>query len=137
MEINRNKKILAGLLSVLILFILLLPVISIDAATANPGESVGTGSKIEPPIKNTDLKGLLITILDKIVIKIGTVIAILSLIYSGYLFVSATGDPGKVGKAREHFTWTIVGIAILLGAKAIVVLVTGTIESVTGYNIGG
>jgi hypothetical protein len=73
--------------------------------------------------------------MDNIVIKIGTIIAILSLIYSGYLFVEAQGNEGKLGKAKEFFYGTIIGITILLGAKAIAMIVAKTIESVSGANI--
>lgn len=132
---NNSKKILINILSVFLLSIMFLPFVYVSAETPATGETPGITGTITPPLADVGLKELLIRILDRVVIRIGAIIAILSLIYSGYLFVSATGDPGKVSKAREHFTWTIVGIVILLGAKAIVVLVTGTIESVTGTEL--
>ncbi len=61
-------------------------------------------------------------IVDKIVSlveELGIAIAPIFLIYAGFLFVSAQGDPKKLETAKSTFWWTIVGTALLVGGAAI------------------
>jgi hypothetical protein len=60
------------------------------------------------------------------------VVAVCFIIYSGFLFVTARGKPEQITKAKTNFFWTIIGVAILLGARVIVSIITGTIESIPG-----
>ena len=46
-------------------------------------------------------------------------IAILILIFSGFLFLTANGEPTKVSTARKALLWGIVGIAIALLSSTI------------------
>jgi prepilin signal peptidase PulO-like enzyme (type II secretory pathway) len=77
------------------------------------------------PIKgNSDLFALADTIVD-FIIRVGAVIVVFMIIYSGFLFVKAQGDPGELEKAKKNFLWTVVGAVILLGAKALSEVVQG------------
>ena len=62
------------------------------------------------------------------VILIGTPIAGLFIVYSGFLFVTAQGSEDKIKTAKQMFYYTIIGVAILLGSKAIALLVEGTFK---------
>ncbi len=64
-------------------------------------------------------------------IKILIPFVIIMLIYSGFLFVIARGNVETLKKAKTNFVWTIVGVAILLGAKLISSILQGTVESIT------
>jgi hypothetical protein len=114
------KKFLINFVSISLLSVLLLPVIS-----------HGQNTKIHNPLQSSDLVGIVKLFLNAI-IKIGSVVCIIFLVYSGFLFVKAKGNPGEITKAKDTFMWTIVGIVILLGAQVIANIVTGTITSVTG-----
>jgi len=85
------------------------------------------GATIDNPIKAKTIQQLIEEVL-KIVVAVGTPIAVLFLIYSGFKFVFAQGNSDKLGEAREMFLWTIVGIAILLGAQLLSTIVKGTID---------
>jgi len=65
------------------------------------------------------------------VIKIGTVVVILMLVYVGYLFVAARGEPGKLETARSALLWTVVGALILLGSKAIAIGIEQTVRAIS------
>jgi len=59
-------------------------------------------------------------------------IAVVFIVYSGFLFVLAQGKPEDLSKAKMNFFWTIIGISLLLGAWALSILIKGTIEPLLG-----
>ncbi len=87
------------------------------------------GAKLDNPIKFDSL-GQLVTAIIDIIIQIAVPLAALFLIYSGYLFVSARGSDDDLKKAKSIFLWTLVGIAVLLGAKLLSGVIEGTIEQI-------
>ena len=74
------------------------------------------------------IAGLVKAIIDNIVMPLGVSVAALAIIYSGFLYIKAQGNPGEIGKAHEALKWTLVGTAVLLGAWVIAQLIGGTIE---------
>ena len=85
--------------------------------------------KIDNPIPNiTSLPQLIKTILEG-VLKIGIPVIALAIIYSGFLFVQARGNPGEIEKAKNSLVYTLIGAAILLGAWAIAQLISETVLS--------
>lgn len=52
--------------------------------------------------------------------------------YAGYLFVTAQGNPGELSAAKKALLTALIGGVIVLGARAILDVVKGTIEAVTG-----
>lgn len=51
------------------------------------------------------------------------VVAVILIIYAAFLFLTAAGDPEKVGRGRTTLIYAVVGIAVALLAKGIVVLI--------------
>ena len=92
----------------------------------NEGTSRDVG-KLVNPVGFKSLGALIAAILD-IIVQIAVPIAALFLIYSGFLFVTAQGDETKLGTAKSIFLWTMVGIAVLLGAKILASVIEGTIN---------
>ncbi len=85
--------------------------------------------KLKPPATKlgTTLPDFIYLLLD-IVQMIGIPILAMAIIYSGFLFVTAAGNEDKVTNAKKVFTWTLVGAAVILGAKVIAAFVGGTAE---------
>jgi heme/copper-type cytochrome/quinol oxidase subunit 2 len=77
---------------------------------------------------NTSVQALMQEIM-KLVGTAGAVVVVLFIIYSGYKFVSARGNPEGIKKAKETFFATIIGAAILLGAGIIANVVVGTVKT--------
>ena len=76
----------------------------------------------------------LLNFLNKIlefVIRIGTVVVILMLVYVGYLFVVAQGSDTKITEARKALLWTIVGALILVGSQAISKAIEATVKALS------
>ncbi|MFA6519797.1 MAG: hypothetical protein WCT41_03195 [Candidatus Paceibacterota bacterium] len=111
------------------------------------GTTGGSGGTVTPPgpattlinpLGNTScssngtcLSSFLTSIL-RLVIQIGAVVVVLMLVYVGFLFVVARGDPGKITTARTALLWTVIGALVLLGAQAIASGVQATIQALGG-----
>lgn len=83
-----------------------------------------------PLSAGTSLPAFLNSILD-FVIRIGTIVVILMVVYVGFMFVTAQGNETKLTTARRALLWTIVGALILLGAKAISLAIQSTVNAIT------
>lgn len=84
---------------------------------------------IQNPIAANSLQELLATILQGFV-RIGIPVAVLVLVYVGFLFVKARGNPEELNTAKRAFIWTLVGVAVLFGAEVLANIISGTIEGV-------
>ncbi len=65
------------------------------------------------------------------VVKIGTVVVIFMIIYSGFLFIKAQGDSTEISSAKQTFYWTVIGGVVLIGARALAGVVCNTAASLT------
>lgn len=74
----------------------------------------------------------LIESLLRIVITVGVPIIALAIIYAGFKFVTAQGNPEKLKEAKSTFVWVVVGAAILLSAYAIAVGISATVADIRG-----
>ncbi len=71
----------------------------------------------------------LIDALLAVVVQVGSILLLLSLIWTGFLFIQAQGNSEKISSARSALMWTVVGGLLLLGAQALSLLITSTVES--------
>lgn len=94
-------------------------------AQANPGS--GARATLQSPLGGVANLNDLIEKILKVVVDIGTPIAVLFIIYAGFLFVTAQGNETKITKAKNAFTWAIIGTAVLLGAWVLALAIEGTI----------
>ena len=90
-----------------------------------------TGNMLCNPLKVDSIEQLILTIIDVVLVFLLPVI-ILYIMYAGYLFVTAQGNPGEISAARKALLTALIGGVIVLGARAILDVVKGTIEAVTG-----
>ena len=84
---------------------------------------------LENPLKNVKSIEDLIKVIFDLIWKIGVWILAGFIIYTGFLFVSARGNPAKIKEAGEALKYTLVGGAILLGAWVIAEAIIGTINA--------
>ncbi len=96
--------------------------------TGGSGQSV---TLLNPLKSGAKLEDFLTSILD-FVIRIGTIVVILMLVFVGYKFVVAQGAPGAIEEAKGMLLWTIIGALVLLGAKAISVGILSTVKALGG-----
>lgn len=99
------------------------------ANNADTGNCDTSGGGLVNPLNHIcNLSDLLAAILDGVV-QIGTVFLIFMLVYVGFLFVAARGKEESIRSAREALVWTVIGGLILLGAKAISLVIQNTVST--------
>ncbi len=104
-------------------------------APATTDSEAGLG--ITTTIKNPLGEGHLSTIPDfieailNIVINIGVPIVTLAIIYAGFLFVQAQGNPEKLEKAKKTLLYTLIGAVLLLGAWVLANAIGSTVNDIT------
>src|SRR3989344_5837940 len=111
------KKNLLG--KILVLLLMIIPISFIHAQTpVDPGPVMLTN----PITGANSIQEFMLKLLEG-VLKIGIPIIVLAVIYSGFLFVKARGNPEEITKAKDALLYTLIGSAILLGALAIATLI--------------
>jgi len=113
-----------------------------DGTDKNPcpdgkdGGSVTTGTNIKVTIDNPLGTNGPQTIMDfikllvKYVLYIGIPVIALAIIYTGFLFVSASGNSEKLTKAKSALLYTLIGGALLLGAFVIANAIRSTVDEI-------
>lgn len=83
------------------------------------GESVRSGP--------TDLVATFALITNTLLFLVGAV-AVIALIYGGFLYVTSAGDPGRTKTAKDTIVYSVVGIVVAMLAYAIVNFVVGALD---------
>ncbi len=117
---------------VIIAFIAVLPILSLAQTPGVPRVPAPVDSasslKIVNPIASNTISEFIETILKGIV-RLGIPIIALAIVYCGFLFVAAQGNPEKITKAKSALLYTLIGAAILMGSYAIATLITETVQA--------
>lgn len=129
------KKILSYFISGMMLLVFVMPFLVQAQETSNPNPGTSNPSvgpslghiEIANPFQQNTIEGLINTILNQILIPIGGVVAVLMIMYAGFLFVTARGNEKKIGDAKQALLYACIGAAILLGAKVISDAISATI----------
>lgn len=118
------------------IILLTFPILFINAQSGG-GPSGSGGFIIKNPIgsKTNNILSLVGAVLD-FVTQIGTIIVVLALIYSGYCFIKANGDEGAITKAKKIFFYTVIGGIVLIGARALGIIICQTAVSLGMTNPG-
>lgn len=139
MKILKNKKysILKTMLSygfvfaIVISFLMPMVVVMADSATG-PAPSVVVETTIDNPLGSGNLEDIpsFIEAIIKIVLEVGIPIVTLAIIYSGFLFVQARGNPTELERAKKTLMYTLIGAALLLGAWVLAEAIGATVDDI-------
>lgn len=119
MAIRNIKHLVSGFISTLSLWLIQAEVV------------LAADGYIQNPISSDDFTSLLKAVL-KIIIEIGIPLVILGVIFIGFKFIKAQGNPGELKQAKDGFKWVLVGAAIVLGAYVISAILQATVSNVIG-----
>lgn len=88
--------------------------------------------KFDNPLRTGDtLYDFIQLIINEVVIPIGGVVSVLYIIYAGFMFVTAQGNPAKIEIAKKALLYGAIGAGVILGAWAIANAIEGTINQLT------
>ncbi|OHA87307.1 MAG: hypothetical protein A3A90_01365 [Candidatus Zambryskibacteria bacterium RIFCSPLOWO2_01_FULL_35_19] len=124
-----SKSFFKILIPIVVVIVLVMPMFVLAANGDGGGDTGGDGGgttgsvppinssiEIKNPFKENTIEGLITTIIKDILIPIGSVVAVVMVMYAGFLFVTARGDAAQITKAKDALLWAVIGAAILLGA---------------------
>ncbi len=94
-----------------------------------PGQTQTYPFEIPNPLKGgaTDFAGL-VKIIAEWIFNLAIPIAVAMIVYAGILFLTSSGEPGKITKAKQVLTYAIVGLAIILIGSGFVTLIKSILE---------
>lgn len=116
--------------------VLILAIISIS--TYMPNHVMAQGQAIQGqdvsviPLQNplkADSIGALVKDFVDILSYIAVILAVLVIIYIGFSFVMARGRPEEMKRLKIWLGWTVIGVAVIIGARVIVDVVINTLSS--------
>lgn len=99
-------------------------------AATGPGLSACDSGRFCNPLGSISSFSDFVSAILGIVVSIGVPVAVLAIIFSGFLFVTAQGNEEKLKTAKSAFLWSVIGTAILLGAWAISQAIDTTIQAI-------
>lgn len=130
------KKIFLTLCLIFGLFILISPAISLAAGSTGPSGALqkleevgGTAYNVTGP--PTPLATVIGNIVE-IFLSILGIVAVVLMIYGGYLWMTGRGKEERINKAKETLESAIIGLIIIMAAYAITYFVVNQFLSATG-----
>ena len=134
-KIKISQKILLNIFkysSVLIFVFTIATSVVIAQGPVLDSGSPDVSTKIENPLGEGNLETIpdFIAKLVEIVLKVGIPIVALAIIYTGFLFVAAQGNPEKITKAKKSLVYTLIGAALLLGAFVIATAIGAVVDDI-------
>lgn len=89
----------------------------------------GPSGQLQNPIQFNSLMQVLDAILDILVI-FAVPIIIFFLVYAGFMYVTAQGNPAKISAATSALLYALIGGVIILGAEIIGGVISSTVDSI-------
>ena len=81
------------------------------------------------PLKYDSIPAFLSALLDIVTIIMMPII-VLALIYGGFRFIKAQGNPKELDEAKQLFLWVLIGALLVLGASTLSRAIEGTVNEV-------
>lgn len=113
-------------------------------AGTNPGPGTGTGTigatasksysfKITNPLDPNGTGGVntlfdVINVVTVFLLNISIPLAVLGILWAGFLFLTAGPKPGNVEKAKKILTYTVAGLAIIFIGRGFVTLILSVLQ---------
>ncbi|HWO07123.1 MAG TPA: pilin [Candidatus Paceibacterota bacterium] len=92
----------------------------------------GAGQKcLQNPLRFPSIEQFIQGVLQAIVMIALPIITIF-IVYAGFKYISARGNPSKIGDAHRNFMYVAIGAALILGAWVLATLIGGTVTQLLG-----
>ncbi len=115
-------------IAMFVLMFIVVPVF-VHAQDGNTPPTNSGDVHIPNPLKNgvNNFIDLVKLVLDTIIMPIASILVVVFIIYSGFKFVTAQGNPGKIAEAQQRLLWALIGAGVLLGAWGISQVIQNTV----------
>lgn len=104
-----------------------------DSSVDAPAGGVPGFNTLKNPLKVDSIGEALDAGLD-IVTYLAVFFAVLALIWVGFKFIAARGNPQKTKEAGQWLGFIVIGLAIILGARLMVSIILGTLQATGAVN---
>jgi hypothetical protein len=91
-------------------------------------ESGGLSYSLNNPLQFNSLEALIVGILN-VLLVIAVPIIVFFIIFAGFSYVTAQGNPEKIKQASRSLTYAIIGGVLILGSVAIAEILKSVVES--------
>jgi len=88
----------------------------------------GLSYTLENPLRFNTLEGLIVGILN-VLLVIAVPIIVFFIIFAGFSYVTAQGNPEKIKQASRSLTYAIIGGVLILGAVAISEILKSVVDA--------
>jgi hypothetical protein len=68
----------------------------------------------------------------KVLVMVALPIITVFVVYAGFKFILAQGNPGELEKAKKNFFYVIIGSLLIMSAWILATLIGGTVSQLTG-----
>lgn len=68
----------------------------------------------------------------KILVGLAGIVAVIYMVFGGFLYITSSGNPEKLDQAKRTLFWAGIGLVIVIAAYAIVDIVAGAARSAFG-----
>ena len=128
---NKSFSKMTALFGVLLFFVFGLFFASHVVLAADPAvalQTVGTAGDL-----SQKSLPLLIASIIRVVLGVLGIVTVILIIYAGFMYMSAKGDPAKVDKAKKIITQTVIGLIIIMSSYSIASFIIGKLlEAMNG-----
>ena len=128
MKLMTKKKIFASAMTLGIVGLFALPMV-VGAAPEAPKIS-----DLEGTLGNSDLTTLISSIIAVVMSFLG-IVAVLIMLWGGFIWMTAGGEQDKVDKAKKLIVSGIIGLVIIFAAYAIASFVMQSMTNITNANV--
>lgn len=74
------------------------------------------------PPRISEIGGILDNVMMYIT-PVGVLIAVIMIVYAGYMWMLSSGDPNKTGQAQGTITWAVIGLIFLMTFRLVLQIV--------------
>ena len=103
---------------------------------SNSVPNAGSGFSLTNPLNVKTICGLIKKILN-VILGLGLPVAVLFMMYAGFLLVASKGKPDKLKGAKENMAHVMIGIGIFLGAWVLGQIIANTINAISPNTVSG
>lgn len=100
--------------------------------SCSAGDSTCLKNPLDPSISS--IPAFFLAILD-ILLIFAIPLVVFFIIYAGFSYVTARGNPGKIQQAHMALLYALIGAVLIFGARAILDIIKNTVGSVTYLGI--